>query len=752
MDDYKTRMAQGLADDPQAFVEYAMADTDDLLKINTAFVDLIRGVQHETIGLPEEDCFTEDDIPSTTGSIVAITLERWIYNQIGDCSSDCSIDCSIDDSVISRDGRRFLKEKLNFAMRKLGILNPGARNYKGNLKSLINVLKRIPNEKTLTDALDELDTVEDIKTASEEVQQLHQFLRADFEFTALNQSSIGYLGIQLDTSCYGAIVQGGRCNNERPSEYRVEIGADVDLSSCYGTALKSFVYPVGLPSIISNQHNQERLKLRQFFKRYESKLVDNLWTVTVSGKLSFEQDLIYSKLVSQAQINRATRCKIDNWSNPDDDDIGEIPGDLVLTRSEITNGILTSDIWNAIKKVATNNELKEIYDLEVVTAVMYQKGNHCDSLKDWVSEAVNSKGKFFNRDNKFNEVSDSRTRKWTSLPLEGFIGKLVSKRQAIKGSLKNLPKDSEEYHRTNAMQEALKLFINTTYGVICSRYFPIGNTVVANNITARARLGAWMLNKALHTRQSITDGGIYGLTTVPELSVTAKLPGLDLLSDNLKWIDADKYTRTVQPLGTVDWVKVFDSDDQDTLNKLDKLASEHIANFWKLYGLQLPFQIEHKLKNCFKVAAYFQKGHYRMETLSGTVVSALRGSRDDKDGLRRHPTYQLMEHICKYLDIFPDQLEHDHKHLLSINDWKLADESPNEQAYQAYRDKRPGDEVIEARPAMYNNTHCQLDTATEFYDRANRRTQIDDIPQAWFERYGDLGIDQVVRHMVSDIL
>jgi excisionase family DNA binding protein len=42
------------------------------------------------------------------------------------------------------------------------------------------------------------------------------------------------------------------------------------------------------------------------------------------------------------------------------------------------------------------------------------------------------------------------------------------------------------------LDAVLKLLINTLYGVLTSRHFAVGNTVVSNNITARARLGAWM--------------------------------------------------------------------------------------------------------------------------------------------------------------------------------------------------------------------------------------------------------------------
>ena len=44
----------------------------------------------------------------------------------------------------------------------------------------------------------------------------------------------------------------------------------------------------------------------------------------------------------------------------------------------------------------------------------------------------------------------------------------------------------------------LKLVTNTIYGVLVSPYFNIGNTIVGNNITARARSMAWYIEKELN--------------------------------------------------------------------------------------------------------------------------------------------------------------------------------------------------------------------------------------------------------------
>lgn len=59
-----------------------------------------------------------------------------------------------------------------------------------------------------------------------------------------------------------------------------------------------------------------------------------------------------------------------------------------------------------------------------------------------------------------------------------------------------------------------KLFCNTHYGVSISPLFSISNVCVGNNITARCRVLAWMMEKALLGYPTITDGCFYQLNRV----------------------------------------------------------------------------------------------------------------------------------------------------------------------------------------------------------------------------------------------
>lgn len=719
MDEYKSRMREGMELKPETFAAYAMGDTDDLLKIHAAFVKLVRWVQADVIGIPENDCFTSDDIPMTTGALVAATLEKFLYAQAQH------------------------KDTLKFCLRKLGLLDVSAKDYRYSLATYIHATKSYRSASDLQAAVSE----------PTDDKLMHFLTRASFEHTGISQAGVKYFAkVTQDSAAFAALVQGGRCNNERPTEYYLQTGADIDLQSCYGSALRSFVFPVGLPTVWAFAPNQERMTLREWLKRNERQLVPGLWTATVNADLSYRQDLIYSKLVTQAAINRAGVGEMDKETNDSDrdDDLSHIPGTFALLRKQIRNGIITSDILSALRKVATSNELKQIMDAEIVTAVAYLTTDRVSDLEQWQAKVIADKGAKYNNKGKHNQAIDTRTRAWYGLELESFIGKLVNERNKLKQLKKTLVGD--ELAMVDAKQESLKLFVNTTYGVIASPYFSVGNTVVGNNITARARLGAWMLNKALHTRQSITDGGFYSLLEVPVLRENAKLPGLDGLSDNTKWNNRD-YTRVTASLGGVNWAEVF-ADNGEELQELDKLAGAHINNFWSRYTLELPFAIEHKLSNTFTVAAYWSKAHYHLETLEGKSVVKIRGAKNysNDSKLRKSPMYALLDAIANKSDQFPTELEHDQFSLLKIGKWLEAEESNNSDSYINIRGKRPGDEVIEQRLARLGNGHIFADTEKEYLSRIERATHKKGQPVQFFERFGEHGIAKVHKQMLIDNL
>lgn len=671
MDDYKTRMIEGLKERPEDFIKYAVDDARVLLEIDTKFRELVDWLTGDVLGIGQLD-----RVPHTTGSLVAKALETWISQRSQD------------------DGYQV-------ALAKLG--SPKNRRD-------INKFKR---------AVDAVD-VDTLRTVP-------------LESVAYSQATVKeFANITDSTACFNALVQGGRCVNERPSEYRVEYGADIDLKSCYGSALTEFILPVGLPTTWGYTNTQEAPTLGKFLKSNGAKFEPGLWQIVVSGKLPFHQDLVFSKLTDQKKINRSVHAED---GGRDDNDASHIDGDFCLLRKEIVNGVITSDILEAIKAVSSRVELKGWMGLKVVSACAYRASDRFDNVDDWMGHVLADKGKNENKKGLHGHRKDTRTRGWLSLPLREFIGKLVVTRNELKKAAKGEAS-------LKAKQEALKLFINTTYGVLASPFFSVGNVVVANNITARARLGAWMMNKALHTRQSITDGGMYSLLEVPFFKEGAKLPGFDVLHDNTRWTQDRRYTRFIGLLAGLNWLECITEP-----NDLDALATAHINSFWSRYSLALPFNIEHKPENTFKKAAYWGKAHYCIEPLEGERFFKIRGAKEYRDEeLKTHPTYQLLSNILDGVDVFPEDLDYHHFYLLKVKRWL---QGQNSKGYAHLKEARPGDAVVEPRHARYNNQHIFCDTARDYKRFQKRYTRTD---FEMFERFASDGISKLHAMMLIDQL
>lgn len=82
---------------------------------------------------------------------------------------------------------------------------------------------------------------------------------------------------------------------------------------------------------------------------------------------------------------------------------------------------------------------------------------------------------------------------------------MLKRREKIKQDLK-AENDPKSINDLQAAQNAIKLLVNTLYGVLASKFFDVGNVVVANNVTAKPRAKIWLALKVLGGLQTITDG------------------------------------------------------------------------------------------------------------------------------------------------------------------------------------------------------------------------------------------------------
>lgn len=698
MDNYKSEMTKGLLQMPEDYVRYSVGDGTTLLEVHAKFLEAFQQIQLEVLGMNVEDLWDAENIPMTVGSLVAHTFEKWLYKQFPE------------DGI------------LKFCIRKLGTLDPDQKDYPKYLSAYHSVVYRYRKAEDLREDFYENGIPPD----------LGRFYKAEFVHNAVNAASVQYWASLplIDSAGFSALVQGGRCHNEQPYSYSMGHGGDIDISGCYGESLRSFAYPVGLPSVWSVAPNQTRMKLGQWLDKYNCELLDGLWTVTVSGKLDFDQDLIHSKLVKRRDIRKAVMN--------DDEDDSDIPSNFILLRREIQHGIITSDVLRALQAVSTNAEWKTFRNLEIDCAAAYLKNDQCQGLEDWCDAVLADKGSYRMENG---VAKDDRTRAWTCLPLENFIGKLADRRKHYKNLMRDA-KTPDEMATAKGMSEMLKLIINTFYGVEASRYFDIGNTVVANSITARARVGVWMVAKALGLRQCITDGGMYDPKQVCFFG--AKKPGIDILSRPWDFKNP-ACRRWVLPLEGWDLERnPTYTKHQDDRKIMDSVAQDHVRKFWNPYGLVFPFGLEHKC--FFERAVYWGKGDYGLwlpkdfpfEEGKTNPVYKLRGKKDyRKQGGNCHPSYVLFDNVLAGSDDFPQDMEHTHKSLMKIGKYRIVQSS---NGYEELKDLRPGDEYVQHRKARYNNSYFPLKNVDDYENRANRKKTVNGNDVLWFERYGQCGI------------
>ena len=262
-------------------------------------------------------------------------------------------------------------------------------------------------------------------------------------------------------SCENALVTGGRTHNERYREYSLNLASDVDLASCYGTGLNSFTLPIGIPTVFAKSPNEDFITLRDFLHQYENELCPNLWKIVVSGKLSFEQDLIYSRTITpRGRENFYNNTTI---FNGDFDELNHLNSNLVLLKKEIINGTITHDLVENIRKISSNNEMKSFLDLKVITAVFWKKSDQVHKLEDWCDFVLRDK-KDLIYDVVNSGLSDKRCKKWFGYPLKNFINPLLEKRKHLKKQMKETGctlKNGE----LNAQQLNVKLLVLRGFSV-----------------------------------------------------------------------------------------------------------------------------------------------------------------------------------------------------------------------------------------------------------------------------------------------
>ncbi|MEG5067151.1 hypothetical protein QUB33_26465 [Microcoleus sp. B3-A4] len=379
------------------------------------------------------------------------------------------------------------------------------------------------------------------------------------------------------TSALLSKVEGGRCRNNRPIEMSVKnlfkteetqltrkrqlieklryygcILCDIDISSCYGEGQRNQDYPIGEPEIFHYKHsdNNECVTLREWLNSYGVKtdtlikcaenkdvegwkntenwgeLVPGLWhmRVTNKNKLLYPQDLLASWFMDTshgvdmlAKALKEMKCDTEMLTT-ENVSFDEDTGSLKIFNYDIKNGALTHDGLQWVLAVCSKRQRNELLDtLLVDSSMVYPASRRIDvaygkeGLEKLKKGKLEWKGKNTTRRIK-NEDGTATIQMnfreyhgWFSVNLgELLVDKLLVERKKAK----------IEHGEKSPLDILFKLCVNTLYGDMVSKFFVTSNPTVGNNITARARVLAWYMEKGLHGHQPITDGCAFWLNWV----------------------------------------------------------------------------------------------------------------------------------------------------------------------------------------------------------------------------------------------
>lgn len=387
----------------------------------------------------------------------------------------------------------------------------------------------------------------------------------EFTDNFLKDSSAGELRKDSKhTSALLAKVEGGRCRNNRPTDifitrkvkgkFDAVLICDIDISGCYGEGQRNQLYLIGKPEILSfkvTNKNNRYPSLREWLESYDVKIDEiiksvinndfdsfqnaDLWGELVPGcwhlRMSTFKDLKYPQDFFASWFTNSGNgvklmAKFVNQMKCDSEflitehvDFDETEGNLKIFNHQIHNGVLTHDGLEWIFAICSKRQRNELLDnLHVLTSMVYPKssrieeGETSENYKELLKSNENWKGETYaeritnpTTGKKSWRIHDGECHSWFGVNL----GELL-----INELLINRKQSQNKYGKKSPLDLLFKLGVNTLFGDMVSKYFAVANTCTGNNITARARLLCWCMEKGLHGHQSITDGCAFEPTGV----------------------------------------------------------------------------------------------------------------------------------------------------------------------------------------------------------------------------------------------
>ena len=409
--------------------------------------------------------------------------------------------------------------------------------------------------------------------------------------------------IELNDFGYQPFLTVGGLLFSRMSEYPYLQGnfGDLDQQSCYATAMSNLKIYLGEPKVVTFKY-KNKPKLRDVAAFIKQKNIPNDgWFVRVSG--NFEKvfnTLILSDLrfvpkkLKNPEIipfNTDIQSSVMVASNPsrygindnkkvlggfNNDKVGKKLATSTLLLKEVKFGLVNYDILEAIELYPSEWVL-EFLDLDVNALVYFAPELIVDTLDELETKRASLPDEPILQKFDFDKEINSHTSQnyKNNVALRFDIGAIWTE---LKDNRNRYKKEK------NPVQEVLKLFQNSGYGVLACLYLATNNLMASNQITAQARIGAWMMTNTLNGFAPITDGTGCSWDNIP-IGQTFK----DILKVNPEYVF--KYDDTIKsglalPENRQEWIN----------NEFKK----HMAKFYQVdvnHHLIQKFDYELKTEN-----------------------------------------------------------------------------------------------------------------------------------------------------------
>ena len=457
---------------------------------------------------------------------------------------------------------------------------------------------------------------------------------------------------------YAGMVDGGRCVREKTDHVRIGNLIDIDVDGCYGNGMKNQDYFVGFPNRYYN------LSFKEFEKIIKKWGIPGGWIARISWENApFKQDLLISKT---AQAFSSWESVIKGWDNNefevDEDGKKAYVAQMVMLTSEVHQASLNHDLYQVLKSISSNKELKWIRDNAVIDSLLIYENRlkvnePTDKMLDGFTESTDP------------DIIIEGSKEFVQISLADFISPLI--------------KERKKYQKSDPINKFCKLVINTTYGVIASEFFSdmnrcVSNVIVGNNITARVRALVYLCSKGLNANMIITDGGVFDINEVNFF----KRKSLDLLAglyeNELKGSDRKIFCNQNPLLGSYVDVSQYDfnrknKDDLEFRKLVDTSAWEHLQEQFKGIDILDKNQFAFESKDVYQKLILHSKVDYLLQKFNGEKKVAFRGMPKvivEKDGREVKTINPLVYDLFNAIENdTPLKIDIEDSQMLSMQDW-----------------------------------------------------------------------------------